>query len=80
MRQRIDKKGRLTLPRKLLAQIGIQTGEKAELYEEGGKIIIRRCPYCRYCGAWTQLEPETQLCRNCARLHCQQLPLDMMLG
>jgi AbrB family looped-hinge helix DNA binding protein len=80
MRQQIDKKGRLTIPRELWAQIGIQTGGEAELFEDSGKIIIRRCSRCRYCGAWTQLEAETQLCRNCARLRCLQIQLDMMPG
>ncbi len=80
MQQRIDKKGRLALPRELWAQIGVHTGEEAELFEEDGEIIIRRRPRCRHCGALERLEPETQLCRNCARMHRLQLRLGMMPG
>lgn len=80
MKQQIDKKGRLALPRELWAQIGIFVGEEAELFEQNGAIVIRRRLRCRCCGGMERVDPVEQLCRDCARMYCMQLRLHTMPG
>lgn len=80
MRQQIDKRGRLSLPREMWAQIGILVGEEAELFEQNGGIIIRRRLQCRYCGGMERLDPEERVCYDCARMYRLRLRLRAMQG
>lgn len=72
---RIDKKGRLAVPREVWEQIGILAGEEAELYERNGEIIIRRRMHCRFCGGMDRVDPEVQVCYYCDRLYRLQMRL-----
>ncbi len=42
MRQRLDREGRLTLPKELLAAIGVRPGQEVRVSGQGKRIVIER--------------------------------------
>ena len=70
--RKLDKLGRIVLPKELRDSMNIQADDHMEIFmEDDGSIILRKyAPFCAACGSMEEVETfgETRLCKACVKL------------
>ncbi len=66
--RRIDKLGRITLPKEIREKFKMREGEQIKIGENKGKIIIERdTQHCKICGSKKNVDSELFICLDCIK-------------
>lgn len=66
--RRVDKLGRIVLPKELRVTMDIEENNSLEIYVEGEKICLKKyTPGCIFCGSTENLESyrDKKICQDC---------------
>ena len=64
--RKVDKLGRIVIPRELRRKYGLDCGARVEFVDNGNGILVRsREPFCRVCGGRILADSVIPVCESC---------------
>lgn len=70
----IDKMGRVVIPRELRRTLGLEFGDRLEVYIDGDSVVLRKNDKrCTICGSTRNLTTDGKLCIPCIKKYKKEV-------